>query len=271
MADELPDAFILRFKQRLRELRPDALLLGEVWEDASNKSAYSVRRRYFTDGELDSVMNYPWRTAILNYVKGADDGAALGEAVMTIAENYPPKVLQALMNSLSTHDTPRILTALAGDFEGDRAYLARVKLNPEQREQAFGRLRAAAFLQYTLPGCPCVYYGDEAGMEGCKDPFNRGCYPWGGEDPRFLELFRVLGRLKNETPALRSGTVRVTAAGEGQIAFLRQTAEQTVLCCVNRGKTPLRVAARRSLLAREAFQDGEGFTVNPGGCGCFEL
>ena len=271
VADELPDAFILRFKQRLRELRPDALLLGEVWEDASNKSAYSVRRRYFTDGELDSVMNYPWRTAILNYVKGADDGAALGEAVMTIAENYPPQVLQALMNSLSTHDTPRILTALAGDFEGDRAYLARVKLNPEQREQAFGRLRAAAFLQYTLPGCPCVYYGDEAGMEGCKDPFNRGCYPWGGEDPRFLELFRVLGRLKNETPALRSGTVRVTAAGEGQIVFLRQTAEQTVLCCVNRGKTPLRVAARRSLLAREAFQDGEGFTVNPGGYGCFEL
>ncbi len=271
VADELPDEFILRFKQRLRQLRPDALLLGEVWEDASNKSAYNVRRRYFTDGELDSVMNYPWRSAILNYVKGADDGTALGETVMTIAENYPPQVLQALMNSLSTHDTPRILTVLAGDFEGDRAYQAKLRLTPEQRELALERLHAAAFLQYVLPGCPCVYYGDEAGMEGCRDPFNRGCYPWGQEDPRFLGLYRALGRLKNESPALRSGTVRVTEAGEGRIVFLRRTEEQTVLCCVNRGETPLRIEARRALLDRRADREGERFVVLPGGYGCFEL
>jgi glycosidase len=271
VADELPDEFILRFKQRLRQLRPDALLLGEVWEDASNKSAYNVRRRYFTDGELDSVMNYPWRTAILNFLRETDDGRAFGETVMTIAENYPPQVLQALMNSLSTHDTPRILTALMGDFPGDRAFQSKVRLSPEQRELAFERLRAAAFLQYTLPGCPCLYYGDEAGMEGCKDPFNRGCYPWGQEDPRFLELFRSLGRLKNDTPALRAGTVRVTAAGEGKLVFLRQTEAQTVLCCVNRGDTPVHVAARRPLLAREAYSAGEGFVVQPGGYGCFEV
>ena len=271
VADELPDAFIHRFKERLRQLKPDALLLGEVWEDASNKSAYSVRRRYFIDGELDSVMNYPWRSAILAFMRSQDDGTALGEAIMTIAENYPPQVLQVLMNSLSTHDTPRILTTLIGDFQGDREYQARVRLSWEQREFAFERLRLAAFLQYALPGCPCVYYGDEAGMEGCRDPFNRGCFPWGHEDRRFVEFFRALGQLKNNTPALREGTVRVTAAGGGKIAFLRSCETQTVLCCVNRTGEPFRVRARHSLMSQESYRDDRDFVVHPGGFGCFEL
>ncbi len=270
VADELPDEFIRQFKLRLRRLNPEALLMGEVWEDASNKTAYSVRRRYFTDGELDSVMNYPWRGAILAFLREQDDGAALGESVMTIAENYPPQVLLTLMNALSTHDTPRILTALIGDFTGDREYQAGFRLSWEQRELAFERLKLAAFLQYTLPGCPCIYYGDEAGMEGCKDPFNRGCFPWGREDGRFVELFRTLGQLKNNTEALRSGVVRVTAAGDGKIVFLRQTAMQTVLCCVNRSGDPLEVEARHSLLSQNADRDGSGFTVRPGGFGCFE-
>ena len=271
VADELPDEFIHCFKQRLRQLNPEALLMGEVWEDASNKLAYSVRRRYFTDGELDSVMNYPWRTSILNFLREQDDGTALGETIMTIAENYPPQVLQAVMNPLGTHDTPRILTALMGDFPGDREYQAKVRLSWEQREQGLERLRLAAFLQYTLPGCPSVYYGDEAGMEGCKDPFNRACYPWGREDRRFVELFRTLGQLKNNTEALRSGSVRVTAAGDGKIVFLRQTAAQTVLCCVNRAGDPLRVAACHSLLSQNADREGTGFIVRPGGFGCFAV
>ena len=91
---------------------PDAFLIGEVWEDASNKIAYDCRRRYFTDRQLDSVMNYPWQKAILRYVRGEDGGEALGEQIMTIAENYPPDVLSAVMNILSTHDTARALTAL---------------------------------------------------------------------------------------------------------------------------------------------------------------
>ena len=271
VADELPDEFIRRFKGRLRQLKPDALLLGEVWEDASNKSAYSVRRRYFIDGELDSVMNYPWRSAIIAFLRSQDDGSSLGESIMTIAENYPPQVLQALMNPLSTHDTPRILTNLVGDFQGDREFQARVRLSYEQREYAFERSRMAAFLQYSLPGCPCIYYGDEAGMEGCRDPFNRGCYPWGWEDRRFIEFYRSLGQLKNNTPALQTGSVRVTQAGEGKIVFLRSSPGQTVLCCVNRTGGPLRVSARHSLLSHEAYRDSSGFTVNPGGYGCFEL
>lgn len=271
VADELPDEFIRRFKGRLRQLKPDSLLLGEVWEDASNKSAYSVRRRYFIDGELDSVMNYPWRGAILGFIRGQDDGYLLGESIMTIAENYPPQVLHALMNSLGTHDTARILTTLIGDFSGDREYQSRVRLSYEQREYALERLRLAAFLQYTLPGCPCIYYGDEAGMEGCKDPFNRGCYPWGREDRRFVELFRTLGELKNNTPALRRGDVRVTVAGGGKIAFTRTLGDETLLCCVNRTGEALTVTARHALLSYNAYRQGNTFTVHPGGFGCFAL
>lgn len=271
VADELPDEFILQFKQRLRACKPDALLLGEVWEDASNKIAYGLRRRYFVDGELDSVMNYPWREAVIAFLRRQDDGTALGESVMQIAENYPPQVLPALMNALSTHDTARILTVLAGDFDGDREYQARVRLTEAQREQGFALLRQAAFLQFTLPGCPCIYYGDEAGMEGCKDPFNRGCYPWGHEDLRFLDYYRALAQLKNQTSALQSGFVQVTEAGAGKIVYLRQSAEQTVVCCVNRDGEPFWVPGSRNLLSQNAVREECGFVVRPGGFGCFAL
>lgn len=271
VADELPDEFILRLKQRLRQCKPDALLLGEVWEDASNKIAYGQRRRYFVDGELDSVMNYPWREAIIAFLRRQDDGTALGECVMRIAEHYPPQVLPALMNSLSTHDTARILTVLAGEFDGDREAQARVRLTEAQREQGFALLRQAAFLQFTLPGCPCIYYGDEAGMEGCKDPFNRGCYPWGHEDLRFVDFYRSLAQLKNQTPALQSGSVQVTEAGGGSIVYLRQSPEQTVVCCVNRDGAPHWLPGSRNLLSQNAGREENGFVVGPGGFGCFAL
>lgn len=150
----------------MRQIDPQSLLLGEVWEDASNKRAYGVSRRYFVDGELDSVMNYPWRNAIVAFLTDADDGTALGESLMTLAENYPPEVLSCVMNHLGTHDTPRILTVLGEPFCGTKDERAHRRMTPVQRKTALMRLRMAAFLQFTLPGMPCIYYGDEAGMEG---------------------------------------------------------------------------------------------------------
>ena len=123
----------------------------------------------------------------------------------------------------------------------------------------------------SLPGIPCVYYGDECGVQGTADPYNRGTFPWGHEDRRFVEFFRALGQLKNNTPALREGTVRVTAAGGGKIAFLRSCEGQTVLCCVNRTGEPFRVRARHSLMSQESYRDDRDFVVHPGGFGCFEL
>jgi glycosidase len=182
VVDELPNEFVRLLKERIRSIKPDALLIGEVWEDASNKIAYGQRRRYFVDGVLDSCMNYPFRTAILNFTKGKDDGWQFRSTVLSIAENYPPQVLACNMNLLGTHDTPRILTALVDDFEGSREEYARRRLSRNDYALAQERLRMASFLQYCLPGMPSLYYADEAGMQGYKDPFCRRPFPWGRED-----------------------------------------------------------------------------------------
>ena len=233
VVDELPDEFVRRLKRRIREVKPDALLIGEVWEDASNKIAYDVRRRYFVDGELDSVMNYPWQKAILAYCRREDDGRALGEKIMTLAENYPPDVLNCTMNLLSSHDTPRALTALLDPADGERADLAARRFTAEQLERGKELLRMAAVLQFTLPGMACIYYGDEAGMAGYKDPFNRECYIWGREDERLIRFYRALAAVKKENPALRTGTITVLEAGNGRILFRRNAPEQTVTICCN--------------------------------------
>lgn len=234
VADELPDEFLRLLRQRVKEIKPDALILGEVWEDASNKIAYGSRRRYFTGAELDSVMNYPFRTAIINYVRGIDGGKGLRNTVMTIVENYPPEVVAANMNLLGTHDTPRILTALVDDFDGSREEKAKRKLSRNQFDVAWERLLMASFLQYTLPGSPSIYYGDEACMEGYKDPFNRRPYPWGREEPDFLNHFKRLGRLRREHPALRLGDISFFTAEDKHLGFTRSYAGKTYRIYCNR-------------------------------------
>ncbi len=272
VADELPDEFILRLKNRIRGIKADALLLGEVWEDASNKRAYGVSRRYFVDGELDSVMNYPWRKAILNFVQGDDDGAAFGESVMTIAENYPPEVLHCLMNLLGSHDKPRILTVLGDDFEGTKEDKANRRLAPARYAVAREKLYLAAFLQYTLPGMPSIYYGDEAGLEGFEDPWCRRTFPWDREDRTLVAFFRALGELKNGTPSLQRGTVRITRAGQGRLSFLRQDGETASAVYVNRTEEEWELPhAGRLLFGRGLQYAGKGVTLLPYGFCVIEL
>ena len=250
VVDELPDAFVLRLKKRIRQIKPDAFLLGEVWEDASNKISYNIRRRYFADGELDACMNYPFRTAILNFVKGVDDGYSLKETVLTVAENYPPQVLLCNMNLLSSHDTPRVLTALADDFEGSREEAVKRRLSPVQREQAKQLFMLAAFLQYALPGSPSIYYGDEAGLEGHKDPFNRRTYPWGNEDAELLTCFTELGKLRKSNAPLRLGDISFFQADDGKLGFSRTFEGRTLNIYINRSNAPWAISAERVLFAR---------------------
>ncbi len=248
VVDELPDEFVLLLKQRIRQLRPDALLIGEVWEDASNKIAYNVRRRYFTQGILDSCMNYPFRTAIVNFLRGFDDGKALKDTVMTIAENYPPQVLPCNMNLLGTHDTVRILTALVDNFEGSRQEYARRKLSPAQKDLARDRLLMASFLQYMLPGAPSIYYADEAGMEGHKDPFNRRTYPWGAEDQALLTHYRQLGTLRKQEQALQLGAIRFFCAEGRKLGFTRTWQGRKLQIYVNRSDSVWEIPAGKVLL-----------------------
>ncbi len=248
VADELPNEFVDLLKKQVRKIKPDALVIGEVWEDASNKTAYGIRRRYFADGSLDSVMHYPFRTAIINFLRERDDGQGLANVVMTLAENYPPEVFLSNMNLLGTHDTPRILTALVDDFQGDRAAQAKRRLSPLQHQLALDRLRMAAFLQYMLPGVPSLYYGDEAVMEGGKDPFNRRSYPWGRENQTMLEHFRSLGRLRKDQEALRLGDIHFFQAGDQKLGFTRSYKGKTLRVYINRSQDHWDVPVGKLLL-----------------------
>ena len=248
VADELPDEFIRLLRARVKELKPDALVLGEVWEDASTKIAYNTRRTYFTGGELDSVMNYPFRTAIINYVRGIDSGRKLKETVMSIVENYPPEVVLSNMNLLGTHDTPRILTAMVDDFEGSREELSKRRLSRHAFEVAQERLMTASFLQYTLPGSPSLYYGDEACMEGGRDPFNRRPYPWGHEDPEFLSHFRRLGQLRRQHPELRLGDIHFFLAEDRHVGFTRSYGGSTLRVYCNRSSDAWEIPSGRIVM-----------------------
>ena len=248
VADELPDEFIQLLRNRIKELNPDALLLGEVWEDASNKCAYGKRRTYFTGGELDSVMNYPFRTAIVNFVKNLDGGRGFKETVMSIMENYPPQVAACNMNLLGTHDTPRILTALVDDFDGSREEKAKRHLSRNLLPVAVERLQMASFLQYTLPGSPSLYYADAAGMEGYRDPFNRRTYPWGREDPELLAHFRRLGQLRKAYDALRLGDIQFFQAEDRRIGFTRRYGGSVLKIYCNRCGDPWDIPAGKILM-----------------------
>ena len=245
VADELPDEFIKLLRDRVKEINPDAYVLGEVWEDASNKTAYNKRRTYFTGAELDSVMNYPFRTAIINFVRGYDGGKGLKETVMSIVENYPQEVVHCNMNLLGTHDTPRILTALVDDFEGSREEYAHRRLSRANMDLAIDRLMMASFLQYTLPGSPSLYYGDEARMEGFRDPFNRRPYPWHREDPEVMAHFLRLGELRKNFDALRLGDIHFFAAGDKHLGFTRSYQGRTFRIYVNRSADPWEIPTHR--------------------------
>ena len=266
VVDELPNEFVKLLKDRIRQIRPDALLIGEVWEDASNKIAYGVRRRYFTDGVLDSCMNYPFRTAILNFLREKDGGGEFRNAIMTVLENYPAQVVACNMNMLGTHDTVRILTALVDEFEGNRQDQAKRRLSPAQLAQAKERLLIASFLQYMLPGAPSLYYADETGMEGHKDPFNRRTYPWGKEDKLLLSHHRQLGQLRREYPALQLGDLEFFQAGDQKIGFRRSYEGKTLRIYVNYSKEPWDISAGKLLYGHNLHTAAPTWlSVGPGG------
>jgi 4-alpha-glucanotransferase len=167
---------------------------------------------------------------------------------MTIAENYPRNVLLCNMNLLGTHDTPRILTALVDDFDGSREEKSKRRLSRAQYMLAQERLLMASFIQYALPGIPSLYYGDEAGVEGYKDPFNRRTYPWGREDKELLEHFKRLGRLRKDTEPLRLGNIQFFQSGDQKLGFCRCFDGKQVKIYVNRSGDPWDVPAGKILL-----------------------
>ena len=222
VADELPDEFLDNLRKAVKAKGEDKVIYGEVWEDASNKESYGVRRRYLTGYQLDSVMNYPFKEIILNYVKYSDP-KPLVDGIMTIVEHYPKPCVDVLMNFLSTHDTERAITRLAGEEVGwhDREWQSERYLSDWQYVYGITLMKCAMVLQFFLPGIPCVYYGDEAGQEGYKDPFNRRTYPWGSENFELVDFTRELSAIRHTCKGFARGDIRFIKATRDYVIFRR--------------------------------------------------
>ena len=242
VADELPDSFLDRIRLAIKAEGKENYLLGEVWEDATNKISYGSRRRFLRGRQLDSVMNYPLASAIVNYVKGGNS-RDLVDTVLDILENYPPQAVKLLMNHIGTHDTARILTVLGKENgqTGDRAWQSAQKLSDEEYSRGVRLLKLAAVLQFTLPGVPSVYYGDEAGMQGYGDPFCRAGYPWGKENTELLDFYKKLGTFRRSSPVFASGEFEPIYANFGDIVYIRRKGKNAVLVAVNRWHEPSEV------------------------------
>ena len=233
VVDELQDELLDPLCAAMRREKDDVYITGEVWEDASHKIAYSVRRRYFQGGQLDSVTNYPLKNAIIICLLNGDV-LTLADTMASLCRNYPKNVLDSLMNIIGTHDTMRILSVLSGaTLPDNKLAMSHFKLSDEEVTLAKKRLRLASALQFTLPGVPCVYYGDEAGMEGGIDPFNRICYPWGHEDKELVSWYAKLAKIRKNNKCFRDGVYTLIEARAGLFAFTRGEGNKRVLIAVN--------------------------------------
>lgn len=280
VADELPEAFIRALRVRVKREDPEAVLLGEVWEDAAEKMGPEGRRTYVDGQELDGCMNYPLRRAILQYLNGETDAYACEQALWSLYTHYPRPFYEACLNLLSSHDEVRALTYLSGapdrnalDREGQAAFV------PTEAALARGKrlFACATALQMVLPGVPCIYYGDEAGLTGMADPFNRRTYPWGREDSTLQDTVARLCALRNGSRVLKNGAgFKMGALTPHVFAVLRFTKSEAALLLINRGELPRTVNFYPSLLShgmdgltpvalagvyRDAFT-GEEFTAH---------
>ncbi|MDO4553228.1 MAG: glycoside hydrolase family 13 protein [Bacillota bacterium] len=251
VVDELPDLFLEEFRKAVKEEKPEAAIVGEVWEDASTKVSYGQKRHYLDGTQLDSVMNYPLKDAVLQFLNKDGDAASFGREVETLRRHYPETVFYGLMNILGTHDTPRILTLLS-----------------EGRSPREGRRRlfAALLLWAFLPGIPCIYYGDELGMEGGKDPENRRCFQEEAADPEVRDHYRRLLAFRKKRGLTGEWRFRALPVQENCYAFVRETGEKRLLVAVKglgpRTSFPVKLEAGEEL--EDVLAVGEGGFEEPG-------
>ncbi len=241
VADELPDSFLDKLRKAVKRHGEDKYILGEVWEDATNKISHGGRRRFLLGDQLDSVMNYPFRKAIIDFLLTANAERFMHTA-FSITENYPPQALNCAMNHLGTHDTERILTLLSGiSCEGkSRESQADIIISDDALKRGIKLLKMALAMNFTLPGVPSIYYGDEAGLTGCKDPFNRFCYPWGNENAEILNFTRDIAKLRNSYEVLKEGRFYPISATLGCVAYLRyKEGLKRIFVVINKNPQPI--------------------------------
>ncbi len=248
VADELPDDALSLIRDSAREQDPEAFILGEVWEDAVLKESYGGRRNYALGYSLDSVMNYPFRNAVLNFIHGKTDAFMLRDFLISQHMNYPLPMYYCLMNLLGSHDVVRLRTTLAVDADYKnmpREEQLKIKFSDEELKKAIDREKLCAAVQYAVPGIPSLYYGDEQGMCGVCDPFNRGFFR--EEDCGLYEWYCSLAEFRNRNSAMSRGLVQFMAPAEdillvlrwnhqGRDAFGKTAGRNACLCVINRGE-----------------------------------
>jgi len=238
VADELPDEFIKGIRRAMDETDGESVLLGEVWEDASNKESYGQLREYLLGDELQSTMNYPFRGAVIDFMLGRLDPQGLRTRLLSLMENYPRENFYGALNVIGSHDRERVLTTL-GDAPAEDSLSGldreRYRLPEDKYELARRRLKMLSLIQFTMPGVPCVYYGDEAGVQGYSDPHNRSPYPWGHEDQHIYLHYRMLATLRQQYPVFARGEYEPQAFGGHVYGCRRWDDETKIQVLVNRG------------------------------------
>lgn len=236
VADELPDEFLSLFTKECKKINPESYVVGEVWEDASNKVSYGKLRPYFTKQELDGVMNYPFRDTLLSFVKGEVSAYQASEKLMSICENYPSSCLAGSLTLLGTHDSERIITAI-----GSKTAVLNL-----------------AKLQFVFSGIPVIYYGDETGVPGGKDPDNRRTYPWGKEDKSMIDEFKKLIKMRKSEKLLTNGRLFIGSFGEDVIFIKRFDGFSAIYAFFNRSENEISIPWNEKLTDMETGDNTEG-------------
>lgn len=223
VADELSDSFLYDLNKTAKAENENSVILGEVWEDASNKISYGVRKSYFTYPELDCVMNYPIRDNLISFFKREINAKQLKNLFMTQLENYPERNYMGNFNLISSHDVERILTVCKN-------------ISKDGYLNIFRQFVAALFI---FAGVPCIYYGDEAGLEGGKDPDNRRTFPWGNENMEIYNIYKEYSDLRNSGYVLKKGSSLFENAGEDVLCLRRSRNNSSVILYLNRSTAPV--------------------------------
>ncbi len=225
VVDEISDEFVKKIAARVKKYGKNKVIMGEVWEDAATKIAYSKRREYFSDNELNSVMNYPVKESILAFIRDKEP-ISLVSTIRMLINNYPKVVMDNLMNFLDTHDTGRLFSDLINIAGGDRNLAKKY-------------LKIASLLSFTVVGVPSIFYGDEYGMEN-NDGSSRGCFDWKNYNNDIFKWYQTLTKIR-KLDVFKAGEMNILYAKHGKFVFERVSEKERVVVMVNLKSSPLKI------------------------------
>lgn len=265
VVDELDISFVDGIREKTKSVDKDAVIIGEVWEDASNKISYSQRRPYFLGRQLDGVMNYPFKNAIMGYIMNGSN-EIFEDEIMNIVENYPKSSLDDSMTFIDTHDTVRALNIFSGinAYDTDKVTRSTMKLSSFERALGSQRMKLAGVLQYALPGVPSIYYGDEAGLDGFEDPINRKPFPWNDIDEDMLAHFILLGNIRKKYSKIFKGNIEFVK-GYDILVFDRVSDTGRIRIAVNPFEGRKEISFNRNFESLVSGVTGSVFEINARG------